>query len=75
MGLSWDKAKYGGTDSKKGGGKLDSPMPKGSRGIPAGTSAPKSSVERKKGIDTPTLGGNKGITLEKGFPSGKAPRD
>lgn len=75
MGLSWGKANYGGTDSKKGGGKLDSPMPTGSKGIPAGTSAPKASVERKKGIDSPGLTGNKGITTQKGFPSGKAPRD
>lgn len=73
--LSWEKARYGGTDSKKGGGKMDAPGMKGNMGIPAGTSAPKSSVSRKSGIDTPTTQGNKGVTTQSGYQSKKAPLD
>lgn len=75
MSLSWDKAKYGGTDSKKGGGKLESPMSGGNKGIPKGTSAPKAQVGRKSGIDTPMTSGNKGVTLQGGQHVSKAPLD
>lgn len=68
---------FGGRDFKKGGGKLDGLMPKGGKGIPDGGSYPgKSSVGKvKSGIDTPTTKGNKGVTMEKGFPKSPAKFD
>ena len=73
--MNWEKASYGKTASKSGGSKLKGIQTEGNRGIPSGTSAPKSSVGRiKGGIDTPTTTGNKGVDVDKGFQSTKAPK-
>lgn len=68
---------YGGRSFKKGGGKLISDMPKGSKGLDVGGSFPGkgSTGKLKGGIDTPTTKGNKGVTMEKGFPKSPAKFD
>lgn len=76
--MDWSKASESQNKSagKKGGGKLTTVMTDGGKGIPAGTSAPNSSVGRVKGnIATPTTDGNKGIVAKPGggFSSKKAP--
>jgi len=67
---------YGGRNFKKGGGKLESPMNSGNKGIlPGGKMPGKSPISRMKGIDSPTTQGNKGVTIEKGFPKSPAKFD
>jgi hypothetical protein len=69
--MKWQKANYGGSDSKSGGGCLKG-VTKG--GLPSGaTKVKKASVS--KGFDTPTTKGNKGVDVKRGFPKAKAPKD
>ncbi len=71
---SWDKAGYGKTTSKGGGGKLNSPNQKGDRGLYGVSGIANSTFERKKGIVTPTTEGNKGV-VKGGAKSAPAPKD
>ncbi len=71
----WAKASYGKSVTKGGGGKLKTVMSEGNKGIYPGTSVPKASTSRLKGIDSPMTAGNKGVTTQKGFPGTKSPRD
>lgn len=70
---NWDKAGYGGTIKKSGGGKIQPVTTSGDRGW-AGPKPGNSSVSRSKGIDTPTTEGNKGIN-KGSAPTSKAPKD
>ena len=71
--MNWQKASYGGTASKSGGGKLKA-VTKG--GIPDGCPGKASIGRVKGGIATPTTEGDKGIPpMKGGGGSKKAPRD
>ena len=70
---AWEKAGYGGTTKKSGGGKLESPANEGNKGW-SGPKPGNSSISRKL-IDTPMTQGNKGIIKGGGSSNAKAPRD
>ena len=73
--LKWAKAGHGGTTSKSGGGKRQWVGTEGDKGIPSGGTYPsKAEVSKKRGIDSPSVSGNKGVDTQKGFPSAKAPK-
>lgn len=74
MGMGWNKAGFGGTTGKSGGGKLDAVTNKGDKAIPSGL--PGKSSLAKSNFATPTTTGDKGIPPKSpGKGSGKAPRD
>ena len=76
MAMGWDKAGYGKTVSKSGGGKLQTTSTKGDRGIPSGCPGKASIGRVKSGIDTPMTKGDKGIPpMSSRGGSKKAPRD
>ena len=71
--MAWDRATYGGSDKKRGGGKLESPANTGNKGWTG--SKPGNSSISKKCIDTPTTVGNKGIPPRTSGGTSKPPRD
>ena len=75
--MDWKKASYGKTASKSGGRKLEPVMTGGNKGLPSGGSYPGKSQLGKIGgnIDSPSKKGNRGVTLQKGFPKSPAKFD
>ena len=71
--MAWDKATYGGSDKKRGGGKLESPANEGNKGW-TGSKPGNSSVGRKL-IDTGMTSGDKGIPPRTSGGTSKAPKD
>lgn len=72
--MEWNKAKI---KTRTGGGKLIPLTTAGNKGFPEGGTRPSKASFSKKGgpIDSPGMKGDMGITTQKGFPKGGAPRD